>query len=803
MKLKLLLLSLFSVSFNLLAQQNIWIGTEDDLWSNENNWTGTVPAPSDDVLIPSGFVVTLDSPADILSIEIQGNSVFNVTSSLIIANPSEFEDNVVVNWSSGDLSGGGILLNSGTINLSFPSFDISDSTVLNNPGTINLVGGNIGLSSDSVLNNSGTGIIDFKTNNGLFSASSGDLINYGTIKTSFPNPSDQGFISCDIINQDGIFQIDSGSLNLNNTSLNFMGGEFNISADATLNINSPMSLQGTLFGNVFGGLNWNDDISVANTAVFNFSGNEIINCTGNLDGGGTLTNQTIINQIGGSALQINGSTTLVNTGTIQITNGPGISIRTNSIINNTETGTIDIQTNGAEINVIGAAPNVLNNSGLIKTSFLNQTDQSIFRAQLNNNDGTIEVDNGTLWLFNTNTTLTDGIYNIGPNAILKWTLPITISGALNGILDGTFGWEGDLLVPTSASLNFTGNGNVEWKTKSLSGGGTLTNEHVITTVSGSNKIIDGATTLINNADIKSSGFVRIGTNSTLSNSATGTIDIETFGSSFGVVNSAPHTFVNSGTIIASFPANTTFISAPLNNFGIIEAALAEIEFSNTLVNETTGIIKGAGIIDLPSSGNFTNNGVFAPGNSPGELTVIGDFSTNPSSQLDVELNGLIQGSEYDLLSITGNADFDGDVQITLGFSPNINDEFIVVTTSGSISTCSLPATKTADFGGSTFEFSVMCRNNDEVVLTVTDETLDVNSFEDNSKPIVLYPNPAEDIIKFSSETINRIEVYDIAGKLLIDSQTNSISTKILPGGMYLVKGTGLNKESILKKLIKK
>ena len=143
MKTKLLLPLILFASISLSAQQNIWTGTIDDKWSDENNWTGTVPTASDDVLIPSGFVVTIDTPANILSIEVQGNSVLNVTSSLVIANPSEFEDNVVVNWVSGDLGGGGTLLNSGTINMSYFSFDLSGSTELNNPGTINMVGGAI------------------------------------------------------------------------------------------------------------------------------------------------------------------------------------------------------------------------------------------------------------------------------------------------------------------------------------------------------------------------------------------------------------------------------------------------------------------------------------------------------------------------------------------------------------------------------------------------------------------------------------------------------------------------------------
>ena len=801
MKTKLFYACLLCVTFTIHAQQNVWVGIIDDLWSNEDNWSGEVPGPSDDVLIPSGFVVTIDTPADILSIEVQGNSILNVTSAIRIQNPSEFEDNVIVNWSSGDLIGPGILLNSGTINMSFVSFDLSGSAVLNNPGTINMVGGNILISSDSVLNNSGTGIIDFKTDDGMFGATSGDVINQGTIKTSFTDSTHQAFMACDIINQDGIFQIDSGTLNINPTIVNLMGGKFNVLAGATLNLNSPMTISGVLFGNVFGDLNWNDDFIVPTTAVFNFGGNGIINCaTGNLEGGGTLTNQTTINQTG-SSLQVSGTTTLNNDGVIQVTNGSGLTIFNNSIVNNNASGIIDFQVDGANINTSGIG--ILNNSGLIHVSFPDQTDQSVISAQLNNNNGTIEVDNGTLFLINANTTLTDGIYNIAADATLQWTLPITISGELNGVLDGVLGWSGDLLVPTTASFDFTGSGAVEWNTRFLSGGGTLTNNHVIQTIPGTNKIINGASTLINNAEYRSSDFVRIGTNSTLTNSATGVIDIETFGSSFGTIDSAPHTFNNSGVLIASFPTNTTVISAPVTNFGVIEVTSAEIDFTNTLINETSGIIKGAGTIDLPNNPeDFINNGTFSPGLSPGILSISGDYSSTASSILNIEIDGLTQGLEYDLLAINGNADLNGDLQITLGFNPDINDTFIFTTVSGTISNCNLPPTVTASFGGFNYEFGIACVDNDELMLTVTNETLGVEFFEEHSD-IKMYPNPASNWVYFSDESINDIKIYDLSGKLIISNNSFSISIHNLQAGLYIVQATNTKNIAITQRLIKK
>lgn len=623
MKTKLLLTILILYCFTIQAQLNIWTGTVDDKWSDENNWTGTVPTNSDDVLIPSGFAVTLDTPANILSIEVQGNSVLNITQPLTIANPSEFEDNVVVNWVSGDLIGPGILLNSGTINLS-ASIDISGSVVLNNPGAINLSNGaRIIIGSNSVLNNSGTGIIDFQANGVEITKSGGApnvLNNYGTIKTSFPSSTDEGFIGSQLINIDGVIQVESGALNFNNTTVNLMSGTYHVFTDASLNLNSPMTASGTLIGNVVGEINWNDDLIVGSTAFLDFSGTETITWnSGDLEGGGVLTNLSVIEKFSGATFIRDGST-LENEGEINLKGDGDIFISANGVINNTINGTIDFQANGSGILFSGGGTMTLNNNGLIQGS------------------------------------LSSG------------------SGLINVIV---------------------------------------------------------------------------------------------------------------------------------NNSGTIEVVTNTLNFFGTLNNLSTGIIKGTGIIDVPASANFTNDGIFAPGASPGTLSVVGNYESTASSVLDLELNGTNQGVDYDLLSIQGNGIFDGDVQIALGFSPNINDEFIIATTSGSISTCTLPATKTADFGGSTFEFTIVCRNNDEVVLTVTDETLGAISIDENSKPFLLYPNPTEDIVAFSSELINKIEVYDVSGKLLIKSATNSISTKVLPSGIYLVKGITFNNVGIIKKLIKK
>ena len=797
----------FTISINC---QNVWTGNVDDSWANENNWSGNVPEASDDVLIPPGFVVTIDTPANIRSIEVQGNSTLNVTEALIIAVDSEFEDNVIINWSSGGLEGPGILLNSGTINMSFPSFNLGGSVVLNNPGTINMVGGNIAIGSESVLNNSGTGIIDFKQDGGMFAATSGDLINFGTIKTSFPDPSGEAFMGCDIINQDGIFQIDSGTLNINNTVMNISGAEFNISAGAVLNLNSPMDVLGVLFGIVNGDLNWFEDMTVDATAVFNFTGNNTItNIGGDLLGGGTLTNLSTINLETGN-LVIRDASTLDNNGIINLLNSSDLLINADGTVNNNTNGTISLLSNDASIGSLGIANDtrVLNNEGLIHANLPNTSDEASILIKLNNNDGQINVNNGQLNLNYGGITLTDGVYNIDTNGTLNWSFPITVTGTMIGSLNGILNWGADLIVTTIAAFDFSGNGIINWETSDLDGGGVFTNENTIIKPAGGSRRIDNGTTLNNNGSItlQGGGSISVATNSILNNTASGIIRLEIGNSALTSIGATPNTINNFGTIETDITGSPATISAQLNNSGELNIIQNGLTFNGagSLINNASGVIKGNGTLTLTNDPNdFVNNGTVSPGASPGTLTIVNEFNSSPTSILQVELNGNNQVVNYDLLTIDGDANLDGNLDIILGFAPQINDEFIVLNTIGgdTIDQCDLPNTIMASFGGSTFEFDVTCRNNNELVLTVTSETLGVNFFEENSN-IKIYPNPATDWVYFSDESINNIKVYDLSGKLITQNNSSSIFVKNLKAGLYLVEASNRKKNSVKYKLVK-
>ncbi|MGB3343377.1 MAG: hypothetical protein WBA61_05665, partial [Aequorivita sp.] len=295
-----------------------------------------------------------------------------------------------------------------------------------------------------------------------------------------------------------------------------------------------------------------------------------------------------------------------------------------------------------------------------------------------------------------------------------------------GVLNGPITWTDNVSVATSATFDFTGNTGVNWNSGSLFGGGTLTNASIINlTTTGSRHISGIVTTLTNTGTITfpAGGYLYLYDNTTLNNQASGIID---FQSDCTVNYSGTGSFniANEGLIKKTAGTGVTYIYPPVTNSGVIDVLSGELEFVDAfgLNNTIDGVIKGIATIDLPAAANFTNDGTFAPGGSPGILTVLGTYKSSSTSMLDVELNGLTQGTEYDLLAITGtNAIFEGTVDVSLGFDANIGDSFTIATVSGVITTKNLVSPTYADYGCMHYTFDITYPNDKEVLLTISEK----------------------------------------------------------------------------------
>ena len=85
----------------------------------------------------------------------------------------------------------------------------------------------------------------------------------------------------------------------------------------------------------------------------------------------------------------------------------------------------------------------------------------------------------------------------------------------------------------------------------------------------------------------------------------------------------------------------------------------------------------------------------APGNSPGILSISGNYVQGAAATLEIELGGTVAGSEFDQVAVTADATVSGtlDVEVISGFTPALGDQFDIITAnmvSGTFDTYNAP-----------------------------------------------------------------------------------------------------------------
>ena len=105
---------------------------------------------------------------------------------------------------------------------------------------------------------------------------------------------------------------------------------------------------------------------------------------------------------------------------------------------------------------------------------------------------------------------------------------------------------------------------------------------------------------------------------------------------------------------------------------------------------TSGLIVASGqtvsgIGTIKGSTTIQSGGVISPGNSAGILTNLGNISLDPNSTFQAEINGIIAGTGYDQLNVTGatsTATLAGMLSVTTGFTPTTGSLFFLVDNDG-------------------------------------------------------------------------------------------------------------------------
>lgn len=125
-----------------------------------------------------------------------------------------------------------------------------------------------------------------------------------------------------------------------------------------------------------------------------------------------------------------------------------------------------------------------------------------------------------------------------------------------------------------------------------------------------------------------------------------------------------------------------------------------VDGGTLLADNTTGSATGTGAVVVNSGatlggsgfigGPVTVNagGMIAPGNSPGLLSINNNLTLGSGSIFDIQLAGLIPGSQYDVLDVSGNVDLGGstlDVSLLGPFTLGPNQEFDILNVGGSLS----------------------------------------------------------------------------------------------------------------------
>ena len=412
-------------------------------------------------------------------------------------------------------------------------------------------------------------------------------------------------------------------------------------------------------------------------------------------GAGTFDNQGTLNKLGVpndiTTLNFLGGTGLsfVNSGTLNIQQGSIEFASTGGA--NVNTGTIDL-----------SASTFLNMNAGAGTFDLTAGDVT--------GTGTSNLQTGTTTISGTSAYSLTGTTVIG--STLNLDTALTLAGTVN-LSGGTL----------NANALTTMGGAFNWATGTLAGSGSLITNGTTTVTSSPNNF--DILNWTNNGTLNIDNILTFGAGVTLTNGIAGTINYNsTNGSAFGsggtgitinnngilnkaigsaatvTLNGTNFTLNNSstGTINVDAGIFNATNGSFLNNSGIVDIdSGATLDANGKFTNNSSATIQGSGTLD--TSGNtLTNSGTISPGSSIGTLIIDGDLILDSNSILDIEIAGTgTAGINYDLITVNGDVTLAGTINVIEdSFTINVGNQFDFMTyssvTAGSITSIN------SDFG---------------------------------------------------------------------------------------------------------
>jgi autotransporter-associated beta strand protein len=449
--------------------------------------------------------------------------------------------------------------------------------------------------------------------------------------------------------------------------------------------------------------------------------------------------------------------TLINTTAASWSNNVvgAIELVDNAVLSNAPNATFDCIGEGIIENSTGS--NVFANLGLFRKIGAASTTRVDVAF---NNSADVQVQSGLLSLAGGGTTigectvtagarfdLTSGTHNFSPASSITGAGDFSVSGGtanLAGLVNvggihtfsfgtaniiGNYSCVGNALVISGGTANFNGTGTIAPATLDLSGFGNLGGSNLVTvsglmnwggssSISGSNNLIAaGGLNISGGVVLSGRTLVNLGTTiwsnnvvnsltlsdgAVLSNAPGATFDCAI--DNFIWSSAGSNQIINAGLFRKIGGSNTTFISVPFHNLGVVEAQSGRLNFAGPFSVEAGGVIRlrGGEVTNTfpiqvrggvlggngQISGAVVNHGLVSPGASPGQLSIASDYTQAADGSLMIEIGGTNAGVDFDRLMISNSATLDGTLTVTLtnDFYPAANSRFTFLTSSNRIGT---------------------------------------------------------------------------------------------------------------------
>lgn len=244
------------------------------------------------------------------------------------------------------------------------------------------------------------------------------------------------------------------------------------------------------------------------------------------------------------------------------------------------------------------------------------------------------------------------------------------------------------------------------------------------------------------------------------------------------------------------PSGTVFFEDSIGVSG-------DIIVNGTLINdanlENWGTISGTGSIitsTLTSNGNIFGPGTVAPGLSPGELKTEFDYQLPAAGTLEIELGGLIPGTEYDVLGGTGDKTLAGhlDIKNYNGFMASAGDAFEIIKGDNIVGTFD-SVTYPPLSGSAVWK---LFYGTDNVTLAAV-YALDVTNH--TTQDISIYPNPTNGQLFINgSKEMKYFVIRNSLGQIVQSGiiENNSLQISTINTGLYFVELQDEGKNKIVK-----